>query len=182
VSCREQVEIMREQVEKLFKRIDVLVLCSGVSLVRLITDTTDEEYDRVMNINARGQFNCMRAFLPTMIQKKEGSIVCVSSVWGEHGASCEAVYAMSKSAVIGLSKSASLEVAPSGIRVNCICPGVIDTKMNDCFSNEEKEEITKKIPLGRFGKVEEVAELIFDISENEYITGQVVSINGGFAI
>lgn len=156
--------------------IDVLVNNAGISLIKQINDTTAEEYDKIMQINARSYFLCSREAVKLMLKSHSGAIVNVSSMWGQLGASCEIAYSMSKAAVIGLSRSLAQELAPSGITVNCICPGIIDTRMNSMF---EKSELEEEVPIGRLGTAEEVADAIYFLSQNKYITSQILGVNGG---
>lgn len=156
--------------------IDVLVNNAGISLIKQINDTTAEEYDKTMRINARSYFLCSREAVKLMLKSHSGAIVNVSSMWGQLGASCEIAYSMSKAAVIGLSRSLAQELAPSGITVNCICPGIIDTRMNSMF---EKSELEEEVPIGRLGTAEEVADAIYFLSQNKYITSQILGVNGG---
>ena len=156
--------------------IDVLVNNAGISLIKQINDTTAEEYDKIMRINARSYFLCSREAVKLMLKSHSGAIVNVSSMWGQLGASCEIAYSMSKAAVIGLSRSLAQELAPSGITVNCVCPGIIDTRMNSMF---EKSELEEEVPIGRLGTAEEVADAIYFLSQNKYITSQILGINGG---
>lgn len=156
--------------------IDVLVNNAGISLIKQINDTTAEEYDKIMRINARSYFLCSREAVKLMLKSHSGAIVNVSSMWGQLGASCEIAYSMSKAAVIGLSHSLAQELAPSGITVNCVCPGIIDTRMNSMF---EKSELEEEVPIGRLGTAEEVADAIFFLSQNKYITSQILGVNGG---
>ena len=158
------------------KSIDVLVNNAGISLIKQINDTTAEEYDKVMRINARSYFLCSREAVKLMLKSHSGAIVNVSSMWGQLGASCEIAYSMSKAAVIGLSRSLAQELAPSGITVNCVCPGIIDTRMNSMF---EKSELEEEVPIGRLGTAEEVADAIYFLSQNKYITSQILGVNGG---
>lgn len=158
------------------KSIDVLVNNAGISLIKQINDTTAEEYDKIMRINARSYFLCSREAVKLMLKSHSGAIVNVSSMWGQLGASCEIAYSMSKAAVIGLSRSLAQELAPSGITVNCVCPGIIDTRMNSMF---EKSELEEKVPIGRLGTAEEVADAIYFLSQNKYITSQILGVNGG---
>ena len=177
----ETAEAIR-QVEAREGRIDVLVCNAGVALDRMLADTTDEEYRRVMDTNVYGPFAAMRAALPGMFWRRSGCILTVSSIWGQRGASCEAVYSASKAAVIALTQAAAREAGAAGVRVNCIAPGIIDTAMNDRLSEEEKADIAEEIPLGRIGTPEEIAETAFFLcSANAgYITGQVIGVNGGW--
>lgn len=156
--------------------IDVLVNNAGISLIKQINDTTAKEYDKVMRINARSYFLCSREAVKLMLKSHSGAIVNVSSMWGQLGASCEIAYSMSKAAVIGLSRSLAQELAPSGITVNCVCPGIIDTRMNSMF---EKSELEEEVPIGRLGTAEEVADAIYFLSQNKYITSQILGVNGG---
>lgn len=158
------------------KSIDVLVNNAGISLIKQINDTTAEEYDKIMQINARSYFLCSREAVKLMLKSHSGAIVNVSSMWGQLGASCEIAYSMSKAAVIGLSRSLAQELAPSGITVNCVCPGIIDTRMNSMF---EKSELEEEVPIGRLGTAEEVADAIYFLSQNKYITSQILGVNGG---
>lgn len=156
--------------------IDVLVNNAGISLIKQINDTTADEYDKIMRINARSYFLCSREAVKLMLKSHSGAIVNVSSMWGQLGASCEIAYSMSKAAVIGLSRSLAQELAPSGITVNCVCPGIIDTRMNSMF---EKSELQEEVPIGRLGTAEEVADAIYFLSQNKYITSQILGVNGG---
>lgn len=156
--------------------IDALVNNAGISLIKQINDTTADEYDKIMRINARSYFLCSREAVKLMLKSHSGAIVNVSSMWGQLGASCEIAYSMSKAAVIGLSRSLAQELAPSGITVNCVCPGIIDTRMNSMF---EKSELEDEVPIGRLGTAEEVADAIYFLSQNKYITSQILGVNGG---
>lgn len=156
--------------------IDVLVNNAGVSLIKMINDTSEEEYDYVTAVNERAYFFCSKYAALEMIKRHSGAIVNVSSMWGQVGASCEVVYSMTKSAVIGLTKALAQELAPSGVTVNCVCPGIIDTRMNECF---DKSELEAEVPLGRLGTAEEVANAIYFLAENSYVTGQILGVNGG---
>ena len=158
------------------KSIDVLVNNAGISLIKQINDTTAEEYDKIMRINARSYFLCSREAVKLMLKSHSGAIVNVSSMWGQLGASCEIAYSMSKAAIIGLSRSLAQELAPSGITVNCVCPGIIDTRMNSMF---EKSELEEEVPIGRLGTAEEVADAIYFLSQSKYITSQILGVNGG---
>ena len=168
-----------EDILNLFKtvgNIDILVNNAGISLIKQINDTTAEEYDKIMSVNARSYFLCSREAIKLMLKNHEGAIVNVSSMWGQTGASCEIAYSMSKAAVIGLTRSLAEELAPSGITVNCVCPGIIDTRMNNMF---DKNELEEEVPLGRLGTSEEVADAIFYLTKNKYVTAQILGGNGG---
>ncbi len=162
--------------------IDVLVNNAGVSLVKQIQDVTWEEWNRVLSINLGGAFLCSREAAKGMIAQKSGVIINISSVWGEVGASCESVYAASKAGLIGFTKSLAKELGWSGIRVNCVSPGVIQTSMNAQFTQEEMTALTDEIPVGRIGFGEDVAKAVWHLVENEYVTGVDLPVNGGFSI
>lgn len=162
--------------------VDVLVCSAGIAHINFLDATTDEDFSRLSEVNVGGVFRSMRQVLPRMIGQKSGKIVTVSSIWGISGASMEAAYSGTKAAVIGLTKAAAKELAPSGITVNCVAPGVIDTEMNAVLDHEARAALAEEIPLGRFGTAEECAEAIFFLASDaaSYITGQVLAVNGGF--
>ena len=161
-------------------RVDILVNNAGVALIKQVQDTTISEWDEVFAVNLRGAFLCSREAVKGMISNQWGVIVNISSVWGELGSSCETAYSASKAGLIGFTKALAKELAPSNIRVNCVSPGVIDTKMNECFSNDDLALIKSEIPVGRLGKSEEIASAVFFLVENEYITGVDLSVGGGY--
>ena len=165
-------------------KLDLLVNNAGVSDVDLFTSISQDSADKILNINLKGAMNCARAALPHMINEKSGNIINISSMWGQCGASCEVDYSASKAGMIGFTKALAKEVAPSGIRVNCVSPGFIMTEMNSRFSDEDLELIKEDIPLGIFGEPRHIADAVaFLASESaEYITGQVLAVNGGMVI
>lgn len=165
-------------------KIDLLVNNAGISEIDLFTTIPREKSDSIININLGGTLNCSRAVLPYMIRRKTGCIVNISSMWGQVGASCEVDYSASKAGIIGFTKAIAKEVAPSGIRVNCVSPGFIMTEMNSRFTDEELDGIKEEIPLGFFGTPEHVADAVAFLSSEsaEYITGQVLAVNGGMII
>lgn len=166
-------------VERLFAAVgtvDVLVNNAGISLIRQIQDTTPEDYDALMGVNCKGVFLCSRAAAVDMLRRHSGAIVNVSSMWGQVGASCETVYSMSKAGVIGFTRALAQELAPEGIAVNCVAPGIIDTRMNACF---DRAELEAEVPMGRLGTPREVAEAVLYLAESPYVTGQVLGVNGG---
>ena len=170
--------------ESLIGAPSVLVNNAGVSKIGLFQDMTSEEWDEVFAINVKSVFLCSREAMKYMLSDQCGAIVNISSMWGQVGASCEAAYSASKAAVIGYTKALAKELAPSGIRVNCISPGVIDTEMNGFLSAEERSCLEDEIPLGRFGLPEEVAKAVYFAAsaESSYMTGQIIGINGGMVI
>ena len=163
-------------------RVDVLVNNAGVSLIKQIQDVSFEEYNNLMSVNVGGVFLCSREAAKGMIDRQEGLIVNISSVWGEVGGSCESVYSASKAALIGFTKALAKELGWSGVRVNCISPGVIDTPMNAHFSKEEILSLKEEIPMGRIGSGEDVAKAVLYLEENDYVTGIDLPVNGGFSI
>lgn len=169
----------------LFERIgtvDVLVNNAGVSLIKQVQDVTYEEFQRLMDINVGGAFLCSREAAKGMIDRQSGLIVNVSSVWGEVGGSCESVYSASKAALLGFTKALAKELGWSGVRVNSVSPGVIDTPMNAHFSSEELAALKEEIPMGRIGAAEDVANAVVYLEENSYVTGIDLPVNGGFSI
>ena len=168
-----------DDIKRLFgelSSLDVLVNNAGVSLIKMINDVTVEDYESLMNVNSRAVYFCCKYAAELMLKQHSGAIINVSSIWGEVGASCETLYSMSKAGVIGLTKALAKELAPSGITVNCVSPGIIDTRMNAAFS---KDELADEVPLGRLGTPEEVASAMISLAENGYITGQDISVSGG---
>ncbi len=163
---------------------DVLVCAAGITGDGLITDVSEEDIRRVMDVNFHGTVNAVRAVIPEMIRAEAGSVITVSSVWGQTGAAAESIYAASKGAVIALTKSLAKELGPTGIRVNCVSPGVIDTDMNGGHSEETMRRLADETPLCRIGKPEEVAEAVYYLSTEAaaFVTGQVIPVNGGFYI
>ncbi|WP_138202954.1 elongation factor P 5-aminopentanone reductase [Haloimpatiens lingqiaonensis] len=173
---------MIEDIIKRFSKLDILVNNAGISKVGLFMDLTEEEFDEIMNVNFKGVFNCCHAVVEHMISRKQGTIVNISSIWGNAGASCEVIYSASKGAVNSFTKALAKELAPSGIRVNAVSPGVIDTQMNKCFSIEEKEALIEEIPMMRMGQGEDIGEVVGFLCDesSRYITGQIITVDGGF--
>ena len=164
--------------------IDILINNVGISEFSLFTDISDDMWHKMLDTNLSSAFYASRAVLPQMISRKDGCIINVSSMWGQVGASCEVHYSASKAGLIGLTKALAKEVAPSGIRVNCVAPGAIDTEMNACLSDEAIEEIKSETPLGRLGTPEEIANILLFLADerSSFITGQVIGANGGMII
>ena len=167
-----------------FGKVDALVTCAGIALPSLFTDTTEEEYTSVFDINMKGTFFLAQAAAKEMIAAGGGSIVTVSSMWGIAGASGEVAYSASKAAIIGFTKALAKELAPSHIRVNCVAPGVIDTDMNACYDEDAMDALAEKTPLSRIGTPEEVARAIRFLADDSssFITGQTLSVDGGFIL
>lgn len=166
-----------------FGRIDVLVNNAGIALSRLFTETDEAVYDRVFDVNMKGMFFLTRAAAKEMVAAGGGSIVNLSSMWGISGASGEVAYSASKAAVIGFTKALAKELAPSHIRVNAVAPGVIDTDMNACYSEDTLRVLAEKTPLGRLGTPEEIASCVCFLAEDAtFLTGQVLTADGGFLL
>ncbi len=166
--------------EKAFGSIDILVNNAGISYIGLLTDMTVEEWQRVMDTNLNSLFYLCKTAIPSMVKKQQGHIINISSIWGNAGASCEVAYSASKGGMNLFTKALAKELAPSHVQVNAVACGVIDTAMNQCFSQEEREELAEEIPMGRFGKTEEVAAVVYSMAYSpEYLTGQIVTLDGG---
>lgn len=173
-----------EETVSRFGGLDAVVCNAGVALEGLLTDVTDEEWRRLFAVNVDGVFYTIRAALPHFIHQKAGSIVTVSSMWGQVGGSCEAAYSAAKAAVIGLTKALAKEAGPSGVRVNCVAPGVIDTEMNRNLTREDLDALAEETPLERLGRARDAAGCVsFLLSEKaSFLTGQVIAPNGGLVI
>lgn len=182
ISKREDCKKIVEYVINKYKKIDVLINNAGISTYNLFTDITDEEWDRTINTNLNSVFYMSQETVKYMIKQKEGSIINISSIWGIVGASCEVAYSVSKAGIDGMTKALAKELGPSNIRVNSIAPGLIDTDMNNDLTKEELDNIINETPLCRIGKPEDIAKCIKWLVEDEFTTGQVISINGGWSI
>ncbi len=184
VSDYSQVQEMVKTVSSDFGGIDVLVNNAGVAEQKLITEVTAEDWKNMMATNLDGMFYCAKEVLPHMIDKKQGVIINISSIWGQVGASCEVAYSTSKAGVIGLTKALAKEVGPSNIRVNCIAPGVVMTDMMASFGEEDIQVLQDETPLQKLGTPKNIADAVaFLVSpQAEFITGQVLGVNGGFVI
>lgn len=184
VSNRTQVQALIQKTQDIFGMPDTLVCNAGISQQKLFTDITEQEWRKMLDIHLTGAFYCCQAVLPDMIRRKFGRVLIVSSMWGQTGGSCEVHYSAAKAGLIGLTKALAKEEGPSGITVNCVAPGVIDTDMMAQFSDEDKKKIADEIPVGRLGNAEEVADILLYLASREagYITGQVIGQNGGLVI
>lgn len=171
---------MKQAVSHL-KKVDLLVNCAGISWIGLATDMTDPDWRNVIDTNLSSVFYCCRSVIPAMVHEKAGHILTISSVWGSRGASCEAAYSASKGGVDSLTRALARELAPSGIAVNALACGMIDTPMNHCFSDEEIAAICSEIPAGRMGTPEEAADMALLLARAPvYFTGQIVTLDGGW--
>ena len=171
-----------DEAQRVLSHIDVLVNNAGIAQQKLFTDITDEDWRSMLDTHLTGAFLLSRAVLPGMISRRHGRIVNVGSIWGQVGASCEVHYSAAKAGLIGLTKALAKEVAPSGVTVNCVCPGVIETDMLSSFTEEDLAVLREETPVGRLGTAEDIARaLLFLADENAgFITGQVMGVNGGF--
>jgi 3-oxoacyl-[acyl-carrier protein] reductase len=183
VSCRAQIDQAFARIRARLGAVDVLVNNAGIAQFRLFDEISVEEWDGMMAVNLNGVFYCAQAVVQEMISRKKGCILNVSSMWGISGASCESHYAAAKGAVIALTKSLAKELGPSGIRVNCVAPGVIRTGMNRALDEEALRDLAERTPLGRLGEPEEVASVLVFLAGSgaSFITGQVLGVDGGFA-
>ena len=182
VSKREEVKELVDFTLKQFGNIDVLINNAGIDQIKPFTDITDEDWNRMIQINLNSVFYCTQEVLPTMINNKDGSIINISSIWGITGGSCEVHYSVTKAGIDGLTKALAKELGPSNIRVNSIAPGAIMTDMNKDCTEDEIKEINKQIPLGKIGKTEDIAKCVMWLIEDNYTTGQIISPNGGWVI
>jgi 3-oxoacyl-[acyl-carrier protein] reductase len=182
VSVKNEVDAMVEAVHARFGPVDVLVNNAGIAEQCQIQDIREELWDRIFAVNVKGVLNTVQAVLPDMLHRKSGCIINTSSIWGMHGASCESVYSSSKHAVIGLTKSMAAELALSGIRVNCVAPGVIDTDMVKVLGDETLRDLADNTPIGRLGKPEDIAAAVSYLASDgaSFVTGQVLTCDGGF--
>ena len=175
------VEQFLTEGERVFGPIDILINNAGTSFVGLLTDMSVEEWQRLMDTNLNSLFYTCKKVIPSMVKKQEGHIINISSIWGNVGASCEVAYSASKGGVNLFTKALAKELAPSHVQVNAIACGVIDTAMNARFSREELKELAEEIPMGRLGSPEEVAQMVYSITESpKYLTGQIITMDGGF--
>ena len=180
VSKREEVKSMIEFVINKYGRVDVLINNAGISFVKMFTDVTDEEWNNVINTNLYSVFAVSQEAIKEMVKNKSGVIINISSIFGVIGASCESIYSVTKAGIDALTKSLAKELSLSNIRVNSIAPGLIDTEMNNDLTTDDIKELLNEIPLARMGKPDELVSCVNMLIENEYITGQVIEINGGW--
>ena len=184
VASRASCEVAFHAVEQALGRVDVLVCNAGIAQQKLFTDITPDEWQHMLDVNLSGAFHLCQLALPGMIRRKAGRILTVSSMWGQTGGSCEVHYSAAKAGLIGLTKALAKEEGPSGITVNCVAPGVIDTDMMAVFTAEDKAALADETPVGRLGSADEVAKLLVFLAGEDagYITGQVFGVNGGLVI
>lgn len=184
VSDAGQVAEMLAEIKRGLGSVSLLVNNAGIAGQMLFQDITQEQWRRYMGVNLDGAFNCCQAVLPDMLHEKSGCIVNISSIWGLRGASCEVAYSCTKAALVGLTRSLAMELAPSGIRVNCVCPGVIDTDMLSVLPAETLGALAQQTPLGRLGTPEDIAGAVayFASEEAGFVTGQILCVDGAFIV
>lgn len=184
VSDREQVRAMVDNVFDKFCQLDILICNAGVAQQKMLVDVTNEDWRHIFGVNMDGVFYCSQAVLPHFVHRKAGKIITISSMWGQVGGSCEVPYSASKAAVIGFTRALAKELGPSGITVNCIAPGVIDTEMNKTLGPQDLAALAEETPLGRIGRADEVAACAFFLASpaGDFLTGQVIAPNGGLVI
>lgn len=184
VSTKEGAMLAESAVHKVCKSVDVLINNAGIAQIKMFCDITEADWDRMFAVNTKSAYLVTQIFLPDMVSKKSGKIINISSMWGQVGASCEVHYSASKAALCGFTKALAKELAPSGICVNCVCPGVIDTQMNESLDQETKAALCDEIPAMRMGTPEEIAQSVFFLASPgaDYITGQILGVNGGMVI
>ena len=182
ISKGTEINQLTDYVLKKYGKIDVLINNAGISQTKLFTDITDEDWNQMINTNLYSAFKLTQKCLPNMIHNKSGSIINISSMWGQIGASCESLYSITKAGIDAMTKSLAKELGPSGIRVNSIAPGFIDTDMNKCYSKEDVQGIISETPLEKIGQPSDISKCIKWLIEDQFTTGQIISINGGLVI
>lgn len=184
VADREEVDACVRAASEELGPVELLVNNAGISHQGLFQDLDDQTWDRLLAVNLTGSRNAVQAVLPHMLSEKRGCIVNISSIWGLRGGSCETAYAVTKAGIVGLTRSLALELAPSGIRVNCVAPGCVETDMVRCLGEETRAQLAEETPLGRLGRPEEIAEAVAFLASEKagFITGQVLTADGGFIV
>ena len=182
VSKRQEVKKLVQYTLEKYKKIDILINNAGISEYKIFTDETDEDWNKVINTNLYSAFAMSQEVIPNMVHNKSGCIINISSIWGMVGASLEVLYSISKAGMDGMTKALAKELGPSNIRVNSIAPGIINTDINKNLSKEQLEELKQEIPLERIGKSEDIAKCVNWLVNDEFTTGQIISINGGWVI
>ena len=182
ISKRSEAKELVKYVLEKYNKIDILINNAGISQIKEFTQITDEDWNNMINVNLNSVFYMTQEVIPNMIHNKKGCIINMSSIWGQIGASCESHYSVSKAGIDAMTKSLAKELGPSNIRVNSIAPGLINTDMNKDLTKEDLEEIKKEIPLGRIAEPEEIVKSIRWLIDDEYISGQIISVNGGWNI
>lgn len=178
-----EINKMFDNIEKIYGHLDILINNAGISQIKMLCDVTEKEWQNMFDVNVKSVFLCSKRAYSGMVKNKFGRIINISSIWGVLGGSCEVPYSASKAAIIGFTKALAKELAPSGVTVNCVSPGLIDSKMNGHLSTEELADFLEEVPLMRSGKPEEVAHAVAFLASDEsgYITGQTLSVDGGLS-
>ena len=182
VADREAVKEMVDHIEEKLGYVNLLVNNAGISQQQLFQYTSYEQFHRMVDVHLFGAYNCIQAVLPNMLKEHSGCIINTSSIWGSHGSSCEVAYCAAKHGLEGMSKALAQELAPSGIRVNCVAPGVIRTDMLQCLGEETMAMLNEEIPMGRPGEAEEIAQAVMYLVNASYVTGQTIQVDGGFIV
>ena len=182
VGNRAEVKKMKDFVINKYKKIDVIINNAGISQIKMFNDITEEDWNRMLQINLTSAYYIIQEFLSNMINEKKGCIINISSIWGITGGACEVHYSAAKAGLQGMTKALAKELGPSNIRVNCIAPGIIDTDMNSKLNEQDIEKIKEEIPLEKIGKPENITSCVKWLIEDEYTTGQTIQINGGWAV
>ncbi len=165
-----------------FGTVDAVVCNAGIAQQKLFSDITEDDWDTMFDVNVKGMYHLLQEVLPVFVGQQSGSAVLLSSMWGQVGASCEVHYSAAKAAVIGMTKALAKEYGLSGVRVNCVAPGVIDTDMNSHLGEDVMEQLREETPLGALGTPEDVAQAVYYFTDAPFVTGQVLGVNGGFII
>ena len=182
ISNSSEIKKMTDYVLNKYKKIDVLINNAGISQTKLFTDITDEDWNKMIKTNLYSCFKLTQSCLPNMIHNKSGCIINISSMWGQVGASCESLYSITKAGIDAMTKSLAKEIGPSGIRINSIAPGFIDTDMNKCYSQEDIQCLINETPLEKVGQPSDIANCVKWLIEDNFTTGQIIPINGGLII
>lgn len=182
VTKKSEISYMVDKIIENYGRIDVLINNAGISQEKVFLDLSDEDWQNIIEANLNSTYYCTKKVLPYMLKNKEGCIINISSIWGVTGGSCEVGYSTTKAAINGFTKALAKEMGPSNIRINCIAPGIIDTDMNKNLNKEDIEKIKEEIPLNRIGKTEDIAKCAKWLIEDDYTTGQIINVNGGWFI
>lgn len=182
VTNKSEISYMVNKVIDTYGRIDVLINNAGISQEKVFLDLSDGDWQNIIEANLNSTYYCTKKVLPYMLKNKEGCIINISSIWGVTGGSCEVGYSTTKAAINGFTKALAKEMGPSNIRINCIAPGIIDTDMNKNLNKEDIEKIKEEIPLNRIGKTEDIAKCAKWLIEDDYTTGQIINVNGGWFI
>lgn len=182
VTNKDEINYMIKNIIDKYGRIDVLINNAGIAQEKVFLDISDEEWQKMLDANLNSVYYCTKMVLPHMLNRKEGCIINISSIWGVTGGSCEVAYSTTKAAINGFTKALAKEMGPSNIRVNCIAPGIINTDMNKNLSKEDIEQIKEEIPLNKIGNARDIAKCAKWLIEDSYTTGQIINVNGGWFI